>query len=132
MKDEEIIKGNILIAEFMGFKFVHNNPNPIALNEPLHTNANQHPIYMQGYSIATAQFECNWQWLMYVVEKIESLGYYTRISGCAQSICHYFWIEECDTFGDQKWGYNGAKNESKVITTWKGILEFIKWYNSQK
>ena len=57
------MKNNKLIAEFMGYEVKHGKCYS--------------PKYNDG-TIAPMQFDRSWDWLMPVVEKIESLGYWVN------------------------------------------------------
>jgi hypothetical protein len=67
-------------------------------------------------------FNKNWDWLMPVVEKIESLGYTFKITGNIVTINHPF-FEDID--------YRKT-DLSKIEAVYLGVLMFIKWYNNQK
>jgi hypothetical protein len=102
MKKEEIIKGNKLIAEFDG-----------RVNKMCHDNTTASP-----YNYHTA-----WDWLMPVVEKIESLGYTVTIAGV---LCKVHRVLDMDNpmvswvLGDK------TRKKELVYTT---VTDFIKWYN---
>ena len=94
---------NKLIAEFMGYEVKHGKCYS--------------PKYNDG-TIAPMQFDRSWDWLMPVVEKIESLGY---------------WVNRND--GDIT---ISNKSDMVVITPmssggidmmYKAVVEFIKEYN---
>lgn len=112
MTQEEILKGNKLIAEFMGNKFTHCS------------------------SIKCVKYHSSWDWLMPVVEKIETFPFITTIitSGCRISMWEesvpYEWInvdfEDIYSFGGKYYV------RTKIEATWLTVVEFIKWYNKNK
>lgn len=70
-------------------------------------------------------FHSDWNWLMKVVEKIESLEHWTETSGGLQNICLIGSINSsCESFK--------AVAETKIEAVYTACLEFIKWYNEQK
>lgn len=86
---------------------------------------------------APFQFHNSWDWLMPVVEKIESLGYFTKIYSYATGAE----IESCMDI----MSYNKDENykslylfgkftydESKIIAIFNSVVEFIKWYNKKQ
>ena len=97
---------NKLIAEFMGYEVKHGKCYS--------------PKYNDG-TIAPMQFDRSWDWLMPVVEKIESLGY---------------WVNRND--GDIT---ISNKSDMVVVTPmssggidmmYKAVVEFIKEYNDEQ
>lgn len=110
MEQSEIIEGNELIAEFMGGIY-KSNLFPIGNTQiwlPFHNMT----------EINNLKYHNSWDWLMPVVEKIESLGYSTRILDNGMGIEGDLIIER---FG-----------VTKIKGTWLTIIEFIKWYNTQE
>ena len=75
--------------------------------------------------IEDLKFHSDWNWLMEVVEKIESLGFVFQIHHNVVNIFN----------GETK--ENGIYNETfqgktKIKTIYNACVEFIKWYNEQK
>lgn len=106
MSEQEIIEGNKLIAKFIGLK----------------QNDLEHWInkdYLFGSQLKLFDFELkfhsSWDWLMLVIEKIELLGFFTRILDLGMGIEGDLIIER----------FGKTKLEGVYIT----IIEFIKWYN---
>lgn len=66
----------------------------------------------------------DWNLLMPVVEKIESLGYKFQI--CRRRV---------DILQDEVYPIEiieKVKQETKLKSTWLAVVEFIKWFNNQK
>ena len=63
----------------------------------------------------------DFNWLMPVVEKIESLGHGVTVY---RKGCHINDIGLRST--------NGFNHSSKIEQTYKAVVEFIKWYNQNK
>ena len=106
------IKNNKLIAEFMGL--------------------NLHQGVWRKSTLATERKICkedalkyheDWNWLMVVVEKIESLGYKIDISKWENS-------QYCGIYLN---GKKIADNETntKIEAVYNACIEFIKWYITQ-
>lgn len=110
-KQHDIDMSNILIAEFMGY-------------EVRFINKCYSPKYNDG-TIAPMQFHKSWDWLMPVVEKIESyerydvdiLQYGTRISDNQKEIVNNIANISFDT---------------KIDHTYQAVVKFIKQYNQNK
>lgn len=69
-------------------------------------------------------FKKDWNFLMEVVEKIESLGYWTEILGGLQNICLIGSINSsCESFK--------VIADTKIEAVYKACVTFIEWYNEQ-
>lgn len=124
---QSILEGNKIIAEFLGI-----NPQRIVSEMPINKDGNYcngngdldkygNPCYL--VYAPSLQYNSSWDYLMPVVEKIESKGFDVFINGLycriTDSGMSNFEIES----GDVK---------SKIEAVWLAVVEFIKWYNSQK
>ena len=100
---------NKIIAEFIGYK------------EYVNEGAIQ--LYIKDKvvkSIGQLDFHSDWNWLMQVVEKIESLGYRVTI---VRHICRIDLTEEIKLII--------SEDIKKIEAVYTACLEFIKWYNKQ-
>ena len=104
------IENNKLIAEFMGL--------------------NLHQGVWRKSTLATERKICkedalkyheDWNWLMEVVEKIESLGYRIEI---VKHICRIY-LSNKETIII-------SENTPKIEAVYNAVVEFIKWYNENK
>ena len=67
----------------------------------------------------------NWNLLMEVVEKIESLNHWVEIAGGIENICLIGSINSsCESFK--------IIAKTKIEAVYNACVEFIKWYNEQK
>lgn len=103
MKTEEIIEGNKLIAEFMGLRW------------------NNIPVSTKGRLM---EYHSSWDWLMLVVEKIESNGYVVEIKKR--------WIEIRSDNEIRNIQNYIEPDQSKIEAVWLAVAEFIKWHNPSK
>jgi len=116
---EEIIEGNKLIAEFMGYeKTIYSD----VFNGDLYAlDVSKGEIY----AISQMQYHTSWDWIMPVVEKIESFGFYTNILSAdndnKKHAMHITLVNEEEQYS--LW------YESKILAVYKAVVEFIKWYN---
>lgn len=113
MKQKEINEGNVLIADFMEYVDKYSN--------------------VAKYSISwmsELKYHSSWCWLMAVVEKIESLRYDTNITNKQIVISNLFGSAMNGNI--PKFRYCSDMEETKLIATYKGVIEFIKWYNENK
>lgn len=104
MKKEKIIENNIIIAKFMKIDFSLDNIPVIKIK-----------AFRKGY-------HRNWQALMPVVEKIESI------------IKHQLYIERCSLDGVfyKYWFIDGilpVYENNKLHGYYEAVIKFIKWYN---
>lgn len=105
MKTNEVIEGNVLLAEFMGCA------NQLHLVE--------HP---KTGEYCDPEFHSSWDWLMPVVEKIESLGYDVELGTT------YVRIARSD---DSGFGLDEWICVSKIDAVFKACVGFAKWYKNQ-
>lgn len=117
--EQEIIDGNKLIAEFMGLKSLTKREYE---NHPDHSN-----LSVDEYSIIEYQrYHTSWDWIMPVVEKIESMNYSTGIN-FIPGLGHSFHFLS-----------GGAEiNKSRAAATkigacYKAVIDFINYYNETK
>lgn len=111
---KNIIENIKLVGEFMGMA-----PHNINELDGFWTNT----IKAHNFdNVINLQFNSDWNWLMEVVEKIESLGYYVNITGTYVSIgaieskTNPIFIEK--------------DSNIKIEAVYNACVEFIKWYNS--
>lgn len=132
MTDKEIQKGNKLIAEFMGWE-------KGATEEMYDFPENFSSFLVDEYHEIlpkSMKFHSSWNWLMPVVDKIEDLPYTNVYTG--KTYLGEFHIEIThETPGYKHNQVNKVvfvkdKNLSKLQSYYKAVIEFIKWYNTQK
>jgi len=102
MTNEEIIEGNKLIAEFIGWDL--SNKSITLINR--------------------LEFNSSWDWLTSVVEKIEQLNHPVYIHGNTCTIYEHVgkdhgWEIEC-------------VYPTKIEATYNAVIKFIEWYNKNK
>ncbi len=113
--EHECISDNEMIAEFMSGQRVL--PDEDVYNMPTHNNL--------CYGVNELQYDTSWDWLMPVVEKIESLGYELIIAESRCKINHNtdHSIEEV---------INIDIIDSKREATYQAVVEFIKEHNDEQ
>lgn len=102
-------EGNIAIAEFMG---VHITPPGLRRN-----------VMVKSHYLIELKYHTSWDWLMPVVEKIESLGYEVVIT---ETDC-YVIVEKEPIYKAYE-----SNLETKIASTYNLCLSFIKYYNDGK
>ena len=79
-------------------------------------------------ALTICQYHSSWDWLMPVVEKIESLGYVTQIWGLwNKNYTYSFSITQKGNLNIQVG--RGISDHSKIESVYTGVIEFINWYN---
>jgi hypothetical protein len=104
MKPEKIVEGNKIIAKFDELDL---------------------PNYTDKGWVDACKYHTSWDWLIPVLEKIESLEYDTHIILTHQSNNKPPFIPVL-LIGHSK---SYEKDYSKIETVWTAVVEFIKWYN---
>lgn len=113
---------NKLIADFMGFET--NNVEVIMPEKFSQLKPFKHSKGFFKTSIfkhLELQFHSSWDWLMSVVEKIESLKFSVLIgkNNCV--------IEQ--TFGKTSLNLGVSKGQNKIEAVYNACVTFIEWYN---
>lgn len=124
MEKDLIIQNNKLIAEFMGAKYRKHPMKHLGNeNEYLFEQPPCKYFSMTQFSEDRLYYHIYWDWLMPVVEKIESLGYLFFISDLKIEIAN------------KKEYPNKSKNYfvpgTKLNAVFTACVEFIKWYNQK-
>jgi len=107
------LENNKIIAEFMNKKVI-SEADFLALNYEQMTN----DLFVD----TTLNYHSDWNWLMEVVEKIESLGYFFKIVSQTSLI-----VDK-----DEKCISLSVYRKTKIVSTYEACVEFIKWYNEQQ
>lgn len=110
-KKNDIIENNKLIAEFMGIKDSENRYS--------------HESSEYYFEACELLFHYSWDWLMPVVEKVESMGYIVTIT---QNICTIKASVMGDTTLITRQTGNYGTPDTKIYNTWLALIDFIKWY----
>ncbi len=125
MGQDEITEGNKLIAEFMGGKIMpHGNSKPYPKGLP---NWAMKEYDFDTLKVGGFDYHSSWDWLMAVVEKIEKMGYDSRIH-VIDSESSYF-IDFVDVVNGNTEAACISKSyheASKIETVWLAVVEFIK------
>lgn len=126
MKKSDIIGGNKLIADFMGY---FTKSIEYAKRKKIEYDWEKDLV-----EIRTLNYHKSWESLMPVVIKIESLGSIrVEISGY---ICEIYQTKRNPAIkengGFQEISLVSEKHNDKLTLVWMSVIEFIKWYNQQK
>jgi hypothetical protein len=111
------LENNKLIAEFLGYELFKDKYYELSQFGYIKTNGEWSDIFYP----TTLKFHKDWNWLMEVVEKIESLGYFFKIVSQTSLI-----VDK-----DEKCLSLSVYRKTKIDSTYEACLEFIKWYNAQ-
>ena len=112
---KNIVENNKIIAEFMGF--VADKFFEVKLADGINTSYYYHKdAYM--YLPEAMLYNCSWDWIMTVVEKIEILenNLNKEINGDFRQFQKVL----------------SLPIYSKIEVVYESCVEFIKWYNSKK
>lgn len=120
MTANEILEGNILIAKFMGNQFLLDK---LGDGEAVDIRIG---LDWENY----CKFHNSWDWLMPVVEKIESLFEGNVYVGIQWNICHIDVTTQYTLAHDINFlGIEYHKEPTKIEAVWLAVIEFVKWYN---
>lgn len=110
---------NELIAEFMGLKSIS--------KKEFEKCPEKYSIEKESI-IEYQRYHVDWNWLMPVVDKIES----TPFSNFLYSSPGYWVVidgDSCEIKEDKLTIITKSKGVSKIDAVYKAVVEFIKWYN---
>ena len=115
-----MLDGNKLIAEFMGNK-MNGDYYISGYNAKFPTTDLVHPL--------TLAYNEDWNWIMPVVEKIESLEQvdYTKLLSEPKN----FYQFEINLKTDSDQSSFNVMTENKMESIYDCLVAFIKWYNEQ-
>lgn len=113
MTPEEIIENNKLIAEFF------------TDGKTVRTAGGARAYVINGMPTKKdrLQFYLSWDWLMPVVEKIESLDCVVEIT---ETFCHIY-KENVGWINSDK-----GNCKTKIESVYKAVIQFINWHNQNK
>jgi exonuclease I len=117
-------ENNKLLAEFLGNSTDEYGADVFVPNQLMF---NRNAECMQGiFQFNECYFDTDWNWLMEIVEKIESLKH------CQIDIS----LNWCRIgYKDTLFNYdsrNYFKGLTKIEAVYNACVEFVKWYNEQK
>ena len=124
------ITDNKLIAEFMGYPKKQINKGVARLEENKYVWGQTY-YYINGdwHREDYLLFHLDWNWLMKVVDKIESFEDNNRCAKYNINIEQSF-VEIIDKNTDDTIVETDA--DTKTQATYKAVIEFIKYYNNEK
>lgn len=123
MSQEEIIKGNILISEFMGPHY----ESTFRGKGRMRLYVGKRPNERANHEAHELEFHESWDWLMPVVEKIESLtshGDFKYIVSIQGGYCCVSEDGDGEMIHTQDW------ESPKIQVVWETVVKFITWHNS--
>jgi hypothetical protein len=127
---ENIIEGNKLIAEFMGFELkVKWYEMPLSFPHHLMSAGGGKALRCEMDDL---QFDKSWDWLMTVVGKIEEKQFNVSISSQMEFInddTEIYWHHDVCISDDPNEIIN-LSSGSKINSVFQAVIEFIKWYNN--
>lgn len=140
MTQEQIIEGNKLIAEFMGACNKQTAPCIIKAyvqDDEVCFHAEIEPTKEKRstYKLTELLYNSSWDWLMPVVDKIESVIFYPKDIPNFSTSFSFIIHKKFVIINGITAGYPANKTDvldSKPMAVWLSVVEFIKWYNANK
>jgi hypothetical protein len=129
MTEKEIIKGNKIIAEFMGGNMIKDIFN-------CHESTKTHnERCLHGLNISQSKYHSSWDWLMPVVEKMENIEHDMFTVQILFLNGINVGIHVRTKHGGEELYYTGGRFKNtkvKIEALWLCVVDFIKWYNKNK
>jgi len=110
---------NKLIAEFMGIQVIDNE-----IDSPFRPNLN-------CFRKKELKYHSDWNWLIPVIEKIETLNNPTTPYNSSVSVNIYDNACEISYTGYHSGTIVEINLGNKLKSTYEAVLKFIEWYNKQ-
>lgn len=124
LNQEDIIKGNKIIAEFMGGIVVEKTP--IYEVYDMGKNRFQNQTFWNAKSL---KYHKSMDWLIPVIEEIEHTFVIGTKNGSQYKVCIDGY--QCEIYFNNTILFMENK-APKVLSTWSCIVQFIEYYNSFK
>ena len=119
------IENNKIIAEFLNVKI-----HPCETIENFKFLPIEERGLYNGYFIDELKYHEDWNWLMVVVEKIESLEIFDRMGRFNINTKNF--DENYTSFiTDKDEDFIQCEGDTKIEAVYNAVVEFIKWYNNQ-
>ncbi len=118
MDKELIALNNSIIAVFIGYKL----DNSLPFDQNKYYRRKNHVEL-----ISRLPFHKDWNLLSEAIIKIEKLGLWVESKRNIITVYGALEISETE-YRSYNW-YGGTTEDSKIISTWYAVAEFIKWYN---
>jgi hypothetical protein len=121
-------ENNKLLAEFMGEKLPYINKEGnfefVVEGAGKVSSPNEEDLYR----FLPYKYDTDWNWLMKVVEKIESLDFV---------VIHHFYFSkfEVSIKAEHERRFKNIRtstNKNKIKAVYNACVEFVKWYNENK
>jgi hypothetical protein len=91
----------------------------------LHEYEKWYIINGKKYDSNSLNFRENWELLMYAVERIEGMGYFSTIEKFKDLNIHRMWFNSSETFEEFA---AGARGSTKKEAIYEAVLDFCKVY----
>lgn len=128
METNRVLTDNELIAQFMGWKNRIFQVYADKPEEPIWFRPGEDfPSYYK--TVGELEFESSWDWLMPVMEKIETLGYDTGVCGIVINGEKLTEVLISPQIKNNKIEVHFRTDEDKLLCTFKAIVYFIKCYS---
>ena len=119
------LENNKIIAEFLSVKI-----HPCETIENFKFLPIEERGLYNGYFIDELKYHEDWNWLMVVVEKIESLEIFDRMGRFNINTKNF--DENYTSFiTDKDEDFIQCEGDTKIEAVYNAVVEFIKWYNTQ-
>lgn len=117
---QEIKENNILLAKFMGLEF--------------NTDFGMFyvPIEKEEYNADSLKFHTDWNWLMQVVGKIESIGFCDYTVRIAYDICSIDYRDIRLRRDTPRVFKRAVEPSNKIEAVYNACVDFVKWWNQNK
>ena len=147
METNQIIENNRLIAEFMDFKKVRSSnkikdyylPRELwfyvdGINDSKPFDYDTDTELIKECYPEQMRFSTSWDWLMPVVEKIESLDLDKILPSYGNIILRTYskYYSRFESINSQSLHFPDVYGKTKILSIYNAVVEFIKWFDKNK
>ena len=122
MTNSEILNGNTLIAQYMGYRVFNKR-------YPRNHGIGGGILEIKDCLAENLKYHKSWDALMPIIEKIEEHGVWFDIKKNFVDVDGV--VMTTNGYRNFRW-YGGHTHDSKILSAWYGVVAFVTWYNENK
>ena len=124
--DNKFIKGNKLIVKFMGLKTYKHEEQKLFCEQVFGG------VDITAWDVEASRFHESFDWLMPVVNKIEEFTFDVKKDEDEDHLSFHPYLRTFSNVAGVRINrFPLHKEETKILSTWCAVVEFIEWYKDK-